>query len=160
MDHLPHRVKLTVSFPRAHQEGGPTWSSVTNCPLKLSVAVYLQECTRHRPCHPEGNGDHLLREPLLFSFSPLLHSHAHLQPQVGTTQAHRSWQTPVCTPTGRAHAHHTPAWGHTQNSLARLGSVLRVLVSQRMEVGRLQTRTHHQTSIQVKKQPGRRVGDD
>ena len=32
MDHPPHHLKLTVSFPRAHQEGGPTWSSVANCP--------------------------------------------------------------------------------------------------------------------------------
>lgn len=74
-------------------------------------------------------------EPLLFSFSPLLHSHAHLQPQVGTTQAHRSLQTPVCIPTGLARTHHTPAWGHTQNSPSQAGLCVRVLVRQRMEVG-------------------------
>lgn len=73
----------------------------------LSVAVYLQERASHGPRHPEGNGDHLLREPLLLSFSPLLHRHAHLQPQVGTSQARTA-------PWSRPHASHTCLGTHTK----------------------------------------------
>ena len=149
MDHRHHHhLKLTVSFPQAHQEGGPTWSSVTNCPPQTLCCSISP-----RMCPPQTMSSGGKQRPPSLGATPVLLLTTAPQPRPPPATGghhHRALQTPVCTPTGHAHTHHTPAWGHTQNP-SYAGLCIKGPSEPEDGGGGIQARTHHQMSIQVKK---------